>query len=252
MFERIVGALQEHPYLGTLIMFLLCGLGLPLPEELVLLAAGYLCAQLPANASLPAMMGWCAGAILIGDLLPFVLGRVFGVRLLRLRWSRFVVTKQRLANFDRWFRRRGDYVIFFARFLAGIRMVAFFTAGTMKMPWRRFLLLDGLGIVLIVPALTSLGYHGAEFIKGVVENVRRVEAGILWASLGSGVALLAWWWLWRRRRLRQRLQRPTEAFVQPQLPVQTTEQGQAPESTAPAAPRAEATATDDAAGRPGG
>ena len=105
MFDEIVRALEDNPYLGAAIVFVLCGIGLPLPEELVLLAAGYLCATFPENISLPVMMAWCAGAILVGDILPFLAGRVFGVRLLRLRWMRLVMTKQRLASFDRWFRR---------------------------------------------------------------------------------------------------------------------------------------------------
>ena len=41
------------------------------------------------------MMGWCASAILVGDMIPFLLGRIFGVRLLRLRWLRYVITKRR-------------------------------------------------------------------------------------------------------------------------------------------------------------
>ena len=220
MFDQIVGMLQENPSLGAAIVFLLCGMGLPLPEELVLLAAGYLCAKFPDTISLPVMMAWCAGAILVGDLLPFVAGRVFGVRLLRLRWMRLVVTKQRLANFDRWFRKRGDLVILIARFLAGLRMVAFFTAGTMKMPWRRFLLLDGLGIALIVPSLTWLGYHSAGFIERVVATAQKVERGILWGSLAAAVVVGIWYWLWRRRQNLRRQGKPAETFVQPQLPIQ--------------------------------
>ena len=220
MFDQIVAAIAEYPYPGVALVFLLCGVGLPLPEEIVLLAAGYVCAKFPEHATLPLMMAWCAGAILAGDLLPFVLGRVFGVRLLRLRWLRYLVTKQRLASFDRWFRRRGDLVIFIARFLAGLRVVAFFTAGTMKMPWRRFLLLDGLGIALIVPTLTWLGFHSASFIERMVATVQKVERGMLWGTLAGGLLLGLWLWLWRRRRHRQRQRRPAEAFVQPQRPVQ--------------------------------
>src|SRR5688572_10611338 len=137
MFEDLIAAVQEYPYPGIAVVFLLCGIGFPLPEEIVLLAAGYICATWPEHAQLPVMMAWCAGAILCGDLFPFVLGRVFGVRLLRLRWLRLVINKQRLANFDRWFRKRGDLVIIITRFIPGLRVVAFFVAGVMKTPWRR-------------------------------------------------------------------------------------------------------------------
>lgn len=221
MFEGLLAEFESHPYLGTAIVFVLCGLGLPLPEEIVLLAAGFLCAQKPDEISLPLMMTSCATAILVGDLLPFLGGRVFGVRLLRLRWMRYFITRQRLASFDRWFRRRGDMVIIIARFLAGLRVVAFFTAGTMKMPWRRFLFLDGLGIVLLVPVLVWLGFHGAPFIKTMIQTVQQVERGILWTAAGVAVLGSLWWWLRRRRQgLLAQANRPTESFVQPKVPVQ--------------------------------
>ncbi|HEX6810003.1 MAG TPA: DedA family protein [Planctomycetota bacterium] len=219
MFDEIVDAITKYPYLGVALVFLLCGMGLPLPEEIVLLAAGYVCAT-SENAKLLWMMLWCGGAILAGDLIPYVLGRVFGVRLLRLRWLRWLVTRKRLASFDRWFRKRGDLVIFIARFLAGIRVVAFFTAGTMKMPWPRFVLLDGLGIVLIVPLLTWLGYHSAGFIEIMIATVQKLERGILWLSVTGGVLFVASLWFWRRRRQLRRKPQPAEAFVQPQRPVQ--------------------------------
>ena len=218
MFDQIVAAIIANPYLAVAVLFVLCGLGFPLPEEIVLLAAGYICAN--HHAELPWMMLWCAGAILVGDLLPYVLGRVFGVRLLRLRWLRYIVTKQRLASFDRWFRRRGDWVILIARFIPGLRVVAFFTGGTMKMSWRRFLCLDGLGIVLIVPLLTWVGYRSASFIERAIATVQQVERGILWGAIGGGLLAGLWLWLWQRRRRLARQQRPPETFIQPQRPVQ--------------------------------
>lgn len=223
MFDQILPWLEQYPYLGVSAVFILCGLGLPLPEEIVLLAAGYICAKVPDKVPLWLMMAWCAGSILVGDLVPSILGRVFGTRLLRVRWMRFLVTKQRLAMFDRWFRRRGDAVILVARFVPGLRMVAFFTAGAMKMPWRRFLLLDGLGIALIVPLLTWLGYHSQGFIDEVIVKVQKVERGILWAAIGGGIVVGLWFWWWRRRRFARMHRKVGETFVQPSRPVQSGE-----------------------------
>jgi LPXTG-motif cell wall-anchored protein len=242
MFDDLLRWLESYPYPAVAVFFLLCGAGLPLPEEIVLIAGGYVCAQLPDKAVLHWMMVWCGGAILAGDLLPFVLGHVFGTRLLRLRWLRLLVTKRRLAKFDNWFRRRGDHVIFIARFLAGIRMVAFFTAGTMKMKFRRFLLLDGAGIVLIVPLLTWVGYHFADVFDNVLLRVKAIERGLFWSTL-AGLALAGTWlWLWRRRRARAlAAPAPGETFVEPRLPVQTS-QGEPPVAPAAPAPPADAPA----------
>jgi len=218
MFDQIVEAITANPYLYVAVLFVLCGLGLPLPEEIVMLAGGYICAK--GHAELPWMMVWCATGIVVGDVVPYLLGRVFGVRLLRLRYLRYLVTKQRLASFDRWFRRRGDWVILIARFIPGLRVVAFFTAGTMKMSLQRFLCLDGLGIVLMVPLLTWVGFRSAGVIEQAIATVQQVERGILWACLGAAALGLVWFWLWRRRRRLARTARPTETFVQPKLPIQ--------------------------------
>ena len=223
MFDSIVQAIADYPYLGVALFFLICGLGFPLPEELVLIAGGYICAKFPDKAQLGLMMLWCGGSILAFDLLPFVLGRIFGARIMRLRWLRITFTRKRLATFDRWFRRRGDLVIFLARFLAGIRVIAFFTAGTMKMRWRRFLLLDGLGILILVPLMVWLGYGGAGVIDDVIARVQAIEKGILWLMLAGLVLSGLWYGLWRRQQRRRTHRRPAETYIEPRLPVQDLE-----------------------------
>lgn len=244
MFD-VFQAIKDYPYLGAGLLFLLCGLGLPLPEEIVLIFAGYACAPgvLPGPMSLPLMMAWCGGAILAGDLIPYVLGRTFGTRLLRLRWLRLLVTKRRLATFDHWFRRYGDYVIFIARFLPGIRVVAFFTAGTMKTSLNRFLILDGLGIALGVPLLTWLGYRGAGVIDQVIAEVRQVERGILWAVVAVVALLLLWLWIWRWRKRKAQSRTRRETFIEPQRPI-------APAEPSAAAPTPPPPAEDPTAGTP--
>jgi membrane protein DedA with SNARE-associated domain len=260
MFDRLVQAIADYPYLGIVLLFMVCGVGFPLPEELVLIAGGYVCATFPEKASLHWMMLWCAGSIMTFDLLPFVLGRTLGARVLRVRWLRLVVTRRRLADFDRWFRRRGDLVIFFVRFLAGIRVIAFFTAGVMKMRWRRFLMLDGLGIVIIVPLMVWLGHRGAGVIDDVIARVKQVERGLLWSSIGV-LLLASAWWLLRRRARRAARPVPVETFVEPRLPVvdETAVPGDAskpgptaaaPPTTAPAVARAAPPAPADAAAQP--
>lgn len=219
-FDELIQLISDYPYIGVAALFLLCGLGLPLPEEIVLLAAGFVCAKYPDKVKLLPMMGWCASAIMVGDMIPFTLGHVFGVRLLRLRWLRYFITKQRLATFDRWFRRRGDMVIVISRFLAGLRMVAFFTAGAMKMRWGRFLFLDGLGIALMVPLLTWLGFSSAGFIEEMIAKVEKVERGLLWGTVITALVLALGLWWWRRRRHQKQRSEMTETFVQPKKPIQ--------------------------------
>jgi len=213
MIDWLLEFFTGYPYLGVAVVFLACGLGLPLPEEIVLITSGYVCFK--GFAALPVMMAVCGGAILAGDLIPFFLGHTFGSKLLRLRPLRVFVTKHRLMRFDRWFRNRGDLVIFIARFVAGLRTVAYFTAGTMRMSYVRFALLDGLGIAIVVPLFVFVGYRAGNYIDEAITWVKAAERGILLA-IGALVFLLLVW-RWVRRRRRAPLDGPAETFVGPSI-----------------------------------
>ncbi|MCA8972833.1 MAG: DedA family protein, partial [Planctomycetes bacterium] len=143
-------------------LLLLCGIGLPLPEELILVSAGYVAYRggLTGDGHHPVgLMATAAGAILVGDSIPYVLGRIFGPKLLRLRLVRSWISQEGLARFDRWFHRHGRLTIFVARFLPGIRVPAFFTAGSMNTSSLRFYLMDGLGVLVSAPLFVWLGYY---------------------------------------------------------------------------------------------
>lgn len=216
MFDWLVETFALYPYLGAVIVFMACGLGLPLPEEIVLVAAGYACFKEFAH------VGWmilaCAGSILAGDALPFLLGRVFGPRVLRLRPLRVVVNRRRLAKLDLWFRRRGDLAVFFARFVPGLRVVAYFTAGTLRMRVSRFLLLDIAGIAVVCPPLVWIGYHFGGVIDEAILRVNQVERGLLWTVVTALVVLVVIWSLRQRRKQHELTRATTETYVAPTVP----------------------------------
>ena len=218
MVDWLLEFFTSYPYLGVTAIFLLCGLGFPLPEEIVLFTAGYVCFK--GFADLPWMMLTCAGAILAGDLVPFFLGRTFGTRLLRLRPLRVFVTTSRLATFDRWFRRRGDLVIFIARFVTGLRIVAYFAAGTMKMTYRRFIILDLLGIGVVVPAVVFFGKSAGTYVDSAIDWLQAAERWILIGIIVAAVLTSLIIWL-RKRRKNQASEGPSEAYVAPSREIDT-------------------------------
>ena len=231
-FDQLVEMFNTYPYLSVGLVFLLCGLGLPLPEEIVLIAAGYVCFN--GVAEIGPMMAASAVAIMVGDIIPFALGRWLGLPLLRVRPMKLIITPQRLARFNRWFRRRGNLVIFFSRFVAGIRVVAYFTAGTVKMPWWRFIILDLCGIALIVPPLVYVGYRFGGTIQDAISQVQELERGILYTVLGAGALVGSWFWLRWHRRQRLLVGTQKESYVEPSKPVVPAKDG-ATEDPAPEA-----------------
>lgn len=171
-------------YLTLGAILLLCGLGLPIPEDISLICAGYL-AHL-GLVDVHHVFLLCFAAVLIGDGLAFGLGRWGGQAI--LRWGRtqryFTPRKQRRVR--AYFRKYGSKVIFIARFLPGVRFSIFFSAGMLHVRPMVFLVYDTLAALLSVPALVYLAYYFGEHIDHVIAWTRRSEYGIL-----AGAAVLA-------------------------------------------------------------
>jgi membrane protein DedA with SNARE-associated domain len=145
----------QYPYAAPFAVLLLCGIGLPLPEEVTLIGAGFLLYReevefLPISAV-------CVAAILLGDSAPYWLGRHYGLSALRVGWVRRILHPERFERMQRRFKEHGSLAVFACRFFAGVRIPGYFVAGTMRMSYARFLLLDLIGALLSVPTSIYLG-----------------------------------------------------------------------------------------------
>ncbi len=183
----------QAPYVVILGIFVLSGFGLPLPEDVPLLAAGYLAGTDRVNPWI--MFPLCFVFIVGSDLIVYGLGKLYGHHVPRLPLLNRLLTEPRLARTERMLHEHGGKFIFFARFLPGLRTPAFFTAGTFKLPWWKFLLYDGSAALLSVPLLLGLGYAFSEHIDMVAERVRQGSygvAGLLVLGLAVFVAVKVW------------------------------------------------------------
>ena len=181
-------------------ILLLCGLGLPIPEDISLISAGYM-AHLGA-VDVHRAFCVCFTAVLAGDSLAFFLGRWFGARFLGWHLAQRIFTPRKQLRVRAYFRRYGNRVIFVGRFLPGLRFSVFFTAGSLGVRPAVFLIYDSLAAVLSVPFLVYLAWIFGEHIDKVISWAHRSEWGIL-VIAGLAVALL----VWKAYRLRQRTHR---------------------------------------------
>jgi membrane protein DedA with SNARE-associated domain len=147
--------MQQFSYLGPFLILLLCGLGLPLPEEVTLIGSGLLVYQDKVDF-LPITVV-CSVAILLGDAIPFWLGRHYGKGILKRPWISLVLHPERFSRLENRFLEHGNWATFVCRFLPGIRIPGYFVAGMMRMKFIRFLLLDALGVLFTVPLSIHVG-----------------------------------------------------------------------------------------------
>ena len=177
-------------------ILLLCGLGLPIPEDVSLISAGYLAHRGVVNLHTVFLV--CFASVLGGDCIAFMLGRLFGSRLLDSRLARRFFRPRKQIRVRAYFRKYGSKVIFIARFLPGLRFSIYLSAGTLRVRPSVFITYDSLAALVSVPALVYLAWAFGEHIDHVVSWARRSEYGIL-----TVVLLAAAWFavkLLRKRR----------------------------------------------------
>lgn len=205
------GWLQEifgrSHYLAPFLVLLLCGLGLPLPEEVTLLGSGILLHQ--GKVLFVPIVIVCSAAILIGDSVPFWLGRRYGMSALRIRWVRRIIHPERFARLERRFQAHGNWAVFMCRFFAGVRIPGYFLAGTMRMSYGRFLLLDGLGVLVSVPTSIWLGRVFADQIDRLQGTYRQLHLILAFVMVALILVLLV------RSRVRRTSLPPTGAAESP-------------------------------------
>lgn len=170
-----------------------CGLGFPLPEDIPLVASGYLIWDGTMSWG-PALAMTMLG-VGIGDSILFYIGRSLGMRMLEPAPNRRVLFPvKRVRRTRAYFRKYGEKIVFFARFVAGFRAVAFFMSGAMRMPYSRFILLDMLAAALSVPLWVGAGY-GLGHLFGdeiglILLKVKSFKHGMMLVTLTIVVAIL--------------------------------------------------------------
>ena len=176
---------------GPFLILLLCGLGLPLPEDIVLLVAGVLAAMEGRSWHSVAVVMYAA--VLMGDSLIFLGGRRYGTRLLASRLLRPVFSESKRARVEEFTTRHGAKSLFLARFLPGLRAVVFFSAGSLGVSYLKFLLLDGLAALVSVPVFVWLGHFLWERLGNDLDSfdaaIARVHDGAVW--FGAALLLVA-------------------------------------------------------------
>lgn len=166
------------------------GLGVPLPEDAALLAAGVLIERGAVDPVL-ALAAVFAG-VLGGDASLFFLARRLGPAAYDRKSIRRVLPPERRARIEAAYRRRGGRLVFFARHVAGLRAAVFAMAGIHGMRPLRFLAWDAAAACLSIPFVVGLGYFGSKHIDRMRAGVASARHYVLLAGALAVLGYLAW------------------------------------------------------------
>jgi len=200
-------------YLWLFTILLLCGFGLPIPEDISLIAAGYLSRSDETGfhpvfkrfhgLNVHVAFAVCFAAVLGGDTIAFFFGRRYGRRVLASNLARRYFTPKRQLRTRAYFRKFGSKVILVGRFTPGLRFTIFFTAGTLHVRPSVFFIYDFVAAAFSVPVLVYVAYGFGDKIDHVINYARRAEHGILIAVVIAAIIVVVK--LMRRRKRIARL-----------------------------------------------
>ncbi|NLF29883.1 MAG: DedA family protein [Planctomycetes bacterium] len=199
--QALVEWLQAAFYPTLLGILVIASLGIPIPEDIPLIAAGVILSQHPEVASWTGTLLVALVGIMTGDLVLYTVGRLAGPGVVQHRLVRWVITPRRFNRTVALFQRWGMWACFFGRFFMGIRAAMCMTAGATRFPYWRFFLADCAGAMLSIPLFVFLGYWFAEALPTLRKSLFEIQ-GLLVALVIVGAVAGVLVWRWRRQRRR--------------------------------------------------
>lgn len=164
MTAHLQSFLESWGYIAIFVFGVLEAMCIPISSELTFLLGGALSSsalqlqpgQHHLNLALVIVLGTVAE--MIGSFISYGVGRAGGRPLVH-RWGKFVlVTEHDVNRAERFLVGRGAWALPVARMLPLVRAFASIVAGIVEIPPVRFGVLNAIGTVIYIVALSSIGY----------------------------------------------------------------------------------------------
>lgn len=202
MLDFLVNFFTDYGYAAVFSCLLLCGLGVPVPEDITLVAGGVISGLYPEiNQHIMFAVGILG--VLVGDSTMFLGGRIFGYRIQRIKMFRKILSPRRFSQIQQKFKQYGLGVLFVARFLPGLRSPIFLVAGmSRRIPYHIFILMDGFAAMISVPVWVYIGYFFADSRDLLMNYVHDVQS-VIYACLG--LILLVVLAVWIKKKIKAKI-----------------------------------------------
>ena len=192
-FLRLVADASGWAYAIVLALALLDALLPIVPSEASVITAGVVAAT--GGMILPLVIVAAALGAFLGDNIAYYLGYRFGPRA-RQKFFRGKKSQKTFDWAERQLEMRGGELIAVARFIPGGRTAVTLSAGTLRYPWRRFVVFDAIAAVLWASYAALLGYFGGQAFEGAAW--KGLLVALLTGCALTGLIEVVRWYLKRR------------------------------------------------------
>ena len=198
MTEIILELTAWGGYFGIFLLMVFENVFPPFPSEVIMGLGGIAVAR-GTMSMLPLVIAGTAGTV-VGNYFWYMLGWRLGYERLRPfvdrhgRW--LTLDWEHVLQLERFFQRRGQWVVFVFRFMPAFRTMVSLPAGMARMPQGRFLLCTAAGAAIWNTVLAGAGYYlGANF--------RELDTFIGPATVAT-IGAVVLFYVWRLIRWRPR------------------------------------------------
>jgi membrane protein DedA with SNARE-associated domain len=195
--EPIFSFLAQFAYEPVMVYSLIISMmfassfGLPIPEEITLISAGFITHMaihpeiypppFPGAASVTPVMTAiiCFASVFLSDFLVFMLGRKYGTRMIGSKFFTKYRESNAMKRVEKFTEKYGAWACGIFRFTPGLRFPGHFACGSLKIPIWKFVVVDGLAALLSVPTQVLLiAYYGEEML-GFLKEFKIVVFSVL-------------------------------------------------------------------------
>jgi membrane-associated protein len=155
-------------------------LGVPVPGETALIAAGVLARA--GHMQIELVIAVAAAAAIVGDNIGYALGRRYGRRVFELPGPLLEWRRDLMRRGERFFDRHGPKAVFLGRWITGVRTVAAWLAGAEDMHWPTFFRWNALGGVAWATSVGLLSYALGNAVAQLFTYVGLAGVGLVGAA----------------------------------------------------------------------
>src|SRR5829696_1937911 len=197
--EQVAGWFEWGGYFILFGLLFACGLGLPMPEDIPLLLAGFFIANGKMNVAIACTLAWLG--IIGGDCMLYSFGRRYGLEITRVPFIGKHVTKERILRAEELFERWGVWVVAVGRLFAGIRGAMVVAAGATRFNFIKFVIADGLAAIVSGGLFVWLGHLAGKKLGSIGEMREKIKGVEHWVILGAVVVVGGFvLWMWMRKK----------------------------------------------------
>ncbi len=176
VFAFIMALSGIQAYAAILFVLFACGLGVPIPEDITLFAAGFLAYKGRITLTGAVIVGMVG--VLVGDTLMYLIGRNFGRKVFEWPVFRKIFTPERIKLAEDKIQDNARIICFTSRFAPGLRAPVYITSGVLRVPFPVFIGMDGLAALVSVPVWVFLAYFLGDKVEMLLEIAKQTKIGV--------------------------------------------------------------------------